>query len=133
MTEIDITRLVRDEETWGFSGSIATHGANAAPNTWRAALNGPRFLTTPEHCDAMRAWARDTGAWNDEEVAAWSETECNALFLQLVTGDMRECGLEDSDPDEFDWDEYQIECEAGQYSSRLYRADDGTIWFSLAS
>ena len=35
--EIDITDLVRDGETWGYSGSVATHGLNAARMTWEAA------------------------------------------------------------------------------------------------
>lgn len=36
--EINITRFVIDTDTWDFSGSVATHGANAGRDTWRAAL-----------------------------------------------------------------------------------------------
>src|SRR5258707_437261 len=32
--EIDITDFVTNAETWDFSGSVATHGPNAGPNTW---------------------------------------------------------------------------------------------------
>jgi hypothetical protein len=134
--EIDITRLVTDTETWPLSGSIMTHGPNAARMTWQAALSEAKdspLLDTQAKLDAMLNWAKETGAWNCEERAAWSPQEINALFLQLVTGDMRECGLEDSDPDEFDWADYQSQCEQGRFSGSLYRGDDGRVYYTLES
>jgi hypothetical protein len=39
----------------------------------------------------MRDFARSSGGWNDEECAAWTPQEVNALFLQWVAGDVRQC------------------------------------------
>ena len=58
----------------------------------------------------MREWIKASGGWSDTERDALSDDDLNALFLQLVTGDMRECGLDDADLDEFAWDEYEDEC-----------------------
>ena len=69
---------------------------------------------------AMRAWAKDSGGWNDEEIAAWSDNELNALFIQLVSGDIREMGNST-------WEEYAALSEAGQVSGCLFETQDGSI------
>jgi hypothetical protein len=121
--EIDITSLVTDGETWDFSGSVATHGPNAGPNTWanakREAAERP-LLHTEEQLQAMRQWMKETGAWDKAERDAMSDQELNALFIQLVSGDMREMGLDDAFHDEFDWDVYREENDGG---GNIYRGD----------
>lgn len=135
--EIDITDLFA-KDTWAFSGSIATHGAGAGPATWRAALGEASEappLKTEDEIDAMRAWAKDTGAWNAKEIAAWSDAEVCALFVQLVAGDMREAGLDDIalDDDEA-WTEYEKGAKDGRYSGALYRSDDHAhVFYSLSN
>jgi len=114
--EIDITDLVTGGETWDFSGSIATHGPNAGPNTWAAAKREAAessLLKTEEQLDAMRQWMKETGAWDKAEREAMSDQELNALFIQLVAGDMREMGLDEVDHEDFDWEAYWERSDGG--------------------
>ena len=82
--EIDITDFVTDADPFEFSASMAERGANAGRETWNNAkeyaADSP-LLDTPEKLEAMREWAKETGAWNAEERAAWSEEEINAMCL----------------------------------------------------
>jgi hypothetical protein len=88
--EIEITQLL-ETDMFTFSHSCAEGGENAGPETWNAALNGPRpLLKTPEEFDAFRDFVKDSGGWDDEEIAAWDENELQALFLQWIAGDTRE-------------------------------------------
>jgi hypothetical protein len=89
--EINITHLL-ETDLFPFSHSRAEGGENAGQDTWNAALNGPRpLLTTPEEFEAFRDFAESTGGWDEEEVTSWDENECQALFLQFISGDVREC------------------------------------------
>ena len=88
---INITHLL-ETDLFPFSHSRAEGGENAGRETWDAALIGPRpLLTTPEEFEALRDFAESTGGWDEEEVTSWDENECQALFLQFVAGDVREC------------------------------------------
>lgn len=92
-----------------YSGSVAELGDNAGKITWNNAKeSGYTLLDTADKLEAMRKWALSSGGWNDEEIAAWTDVELNALFIQLVFGDIRE-GNEDS----------------------IFTADDGQIYYSL--
>jgi hypothetical protein len=142
MCEIDITRFVQEADPFEFSASRAERGEHAGRDTWRNAVaegTSAPLLTTEEHFDALRAWAKDTGAWDAAERAAWSEAECNALFIQLVSGDMREAGMGDCELDEFDWDKYQSRASEGRISGNIYRCDIeghesfGRIFYYLGS
>lgn len=133
--EIDITALFNEQDAFNYSHSRAEGGASAGKDTWRAAkaraAREPMPLTTPEHFDALRQWAKETGAWDETERNAWTDEDCNALFIQLVSGDMREAGL-DNDPDDEDWREYEEMREAGQCAGNIFKADDGTIYYELS-
>ena len=131
--EIDITHFFEDANPFAFSRSVAEAGKDAGATSWKNALEeGARapLLSTPEELDALRDYVRGFGAWSPEEIAAWSAGECNALFIQLVSDDMRE-GRLDSDPDESDWKEYERGAESGQCSGNIYRGDDGAIFYYL--
>jgi hypothetical protein len=130
--EIDITRFFEETEPFEFSRSVAEWGADAGPTSWRNALaEGARapLLSKPEELAALRNWARKTGAWECPEVDTWSTDECNALFIQLVSGDMREGGL-DSDPDDSNWKEYERGAEEGRWSGNIFRSGN-KIYYSL--
>ena len=89
--EINITHLL-ETDLFPFSHSRAEGGENAGRETWDAALIGPRpLLNTPEEFEAFRDHVGEFGAWSEEEIAAWDNNECQALFLQLISGDVREC------------------------------------------
>jgi hypothetical protein len=132
--EIDITDFFKTAETWNLSGSIATHGPNVARDTWNNAkqeANQSPLLKTKNELDAMRKWAKETGAWSREEIAAWSDEELNALFIQLVTGDMRAAGLEDDDFEDIDWEAYEKWSQ--DYDGSLYRGDNDRVYYYLGN
>lgn len=114
------------------SHSIAEGGENAGKNTWKAskkeAENTP-LLNTPEKLQAMRDFARESGGWNREEIAEWSDNELNALFLQWIAGDVRELGADSLG--EIDWEEAEEMQHEGQAPSNIFKGDDGKIYFYL--
>lgn len=131
--EIDITDFFNNADAFQFSHSIAEGGKTAGPDTWNAAKregSEAPLLTTPDQLDALRLYVKDFGAWSAEEIAAWNATECNALFIQLVSGDMREADL-DNEPNDKAWAEYERRSEEGNCSSNIFRSAD-RIYYSLS-
>jgi len=124
--EIDITQFFLDACPRDYSASIAEIGQDAAKSTWQAACDDAEdyaaFLDTEEKRDAFRDHLRGFGAWDDDEIAAYSQTELTALFMQMVSGDMRDASLDAIDPD---WDDYERGAERGTYSGRICRAGSG--------
>jgi hypothetical protein len=93
--QIDITAL-SEADLFTFSHSAAEGGDDAGRNTWKAALEDastrrPSLLSSPEAIESFKDWVKDFGAWSEDERNAWTDDECNALFLQWVAGDVREC------------------------------------------
>lgn len=130
--EINITSFVNDEDPFDYSASRAERGDNAGPETWNNAKNqAPLLLDTSEKIEALRDYVKDFGAWDSEEIAAWDDNECNALFIQLISGDMREAGMDEVDLEDFDWEEYERRAKQGTISGNIYRGDDGQIYYSL--
>lgn len=105
--EIDITRFFESADPFEFSASRAERGQNAGPETWANAkqegADAP-LLTTPEQMQALRDHVKEFGAWDAEEIAAWDDIECNALFIQMVSSAMREADLDSGEPD---WEAYE--------------------------
>lgn len=125
--EIDITAL-RHVDVWQFSHSQAENGftGNAGKETWQAALNAglePPLLNAPEAIAEFRDYVRDFGAWDDEEITAWNENECNALFLQFVSGDIREAGADCLH--DVNWRAYERDATSGRISGRMSRQTFG--------
>jgi hypothetical protein len=90
--EIEITALA-ENNLFPLSHSRAEGGENAGRNTWNASLEAAEetpLLDTPEKLEAMRDFARSSGGWDAEEIAAWTPQEINALFLQWIAGDCRQ-------------------------------------------
>ena len=139
--EIDITDFVRNADMFDFFHSVAEGGVSAGRDTWHAAMaHTPHMLVTEEQLDAMRHWASETGAWSDAEISAWSPNEVNALFHQLVAGDIREAegivGSSVSEWSEAEWSEYQELSQAGTISGSFYGgalvdATSDRIWYGL--
>ena len=131
--EIDITRFFNEADPFEFSASRAERGQNAGPETWanaKAEGAASPLLTTPTQLDALRSYVKEFGAGSEEEIAAWTAEECNALFIQLVSGDMREAGAEGVTVEEFDWAAYEKMCES--HGGNFYRGDDGRVYYSLS-
>ena len=133
--EIDITSFFESADAFEFSASRAERGQNAGPETWANALEegaSSPLLTTEAQLEALRSHMRGYGAWEKSEIEAWSPTECNALFIQLISGDMRESGLDQIEiDDDKAWRDYEKGAEDGRYSGSIYRGDDGRVYYYL--
>jgi hypothetical protein len=144
--DIDIPDFVKNEDGWLYSGSVATHGANAAKQTWSNALKqaaSKPLLTTEEQLQALRDHVQAMGF--GEDVQSYDADQCNALFIQLISGDMREAQMDDYDltgEDEdiaFDWGEYYERVSEGQISGNIFRGDVegsegfGRIFYTLSN
>ena len=138
--EINITQYVRETEHGDISASAAELGPDAGRITWENAKREAPMLATEDQLGALRSWALDSGGWNHEEVAAWDEAECNALFCQLVSGDWRELeSLASDDNGDIDWARARELSEAGTIGWCLFRGDIpgsdgyGQIFYYLGS
>src|SRR5881394_389204 len=101
--EINITSFVQNEDPFDYSASMAERGENSGRDTWNnAKTKAPVLLDTPEKIEALRDYVKGFGSWDEEEIATWDDTECNALFVQLISGDMREAGMDNVE--DFDWE-----------------------------
>ena len=111
--EIDITEFYQTACPKDYSASVAEIGKNAGADTWRAAIDDSMdylMLDTDEKRDAFRQYIRGFGAWTHEEIQAWANIEINALFIQFVSGAMRN---QDSD------------------NSEIYEGDDARFYYYI--
>lgn len=133
--EVDITSFCESAEPSEFSASVAERGANAGRETWANAVREGScspLLTTPKQIAALRDYVGDFGAWSEEEIAAWSDTECNALFIQLISGDLRELeSLCMGEGGEIDWKRAGELSDHGTIGGNIYPGDNGRIYFYL--
>lgn len=138
-TELDISRIIISDDFVPFDlcNNRATLGDDAARLTWQASVETAREIAPPlldceAKREAFRDFVRDSGGWTRDEIAAWSDEELNALLLQWIAGDIREA-FSDADPSEWDWAEYQNDAEQGRIAGRIFRADDGRVFFSISN
>lgn len=128
--ELNITEFYNNASPRDYSASVAEIGANAGPDTWRAACDdSPDYmiLDDDDKRQAMREHMRGFGAWSDAEIAAWSDTELNALLIQCIAGDIRESFLADGGT----WAMYYQQAEQGIVSSRLFSDDNGQVYYTI--
>lgn len=71
---------------------------------------------------------REYGAWDAEEIAAWSEDELQGIIVQDVASAIREMEVAGGD-----YAEYERLCEEGTCSGRLSRGDNGRWYFYLGT
>lgn len=116
--EINITNFYRNACPKDYSASIAEIGRNAGPDTWRAANEDSAdypILDNEEKREAFREYIAGFGAWDDTEIAGFTDTELNALCIQFVSSDIREYGLDDEN------------------GGNLFTGTDGEIYFYCGS
>lgn len=127
--ELNITDFFNNVRAPDYSASIAELGDNAAAITWAAAIREtsqwPDLLDTDEKREEYRRHIRGFGAWDEAEVAAFSDTELSALLIQEICADIRESGIHDGTT----WEEYSADSEAGRVSGNLFRGDTGGIFY----
>ena len=131
--ELNITHFFSTAAPMDYSASVAEIGADAGAATWGAAVeDSPDYmmLDSDEKRGAFKAHIAGFGAWSEEEVDAWSDVELNALFIQLISGDMREGDLGPNMTAE-DWTAYEERAHEGQCSGDIFRATDGEVYYSL--
>ena len=129
--ELDITTFFRTAAPMDYSASAAELGQDAGRITWTHAVEDADeypILDTEDKRQAFREDLQGYGAWDEEEIEAWTDQELTALLMQMISGDIRESCL---DTDEPDWKEYEEGVESGTYSGRLYRGDDGRIYYYI--
>lgn len=131
--EINITKFFKETKPSWYSASVMEIGTDAGPITWLHAKNDSRhypLLDTEEKREAFRAFVRGFGAWDDEEIAAWSDVELNALCIQFIAGEMREF----QELANGDWSEWRELGEAGTVNGLLFGGElstDGEIYFYI--
>lgn len=129
--ELNITKFFSEACPKDYSASVAEIGNNAGVATYQAAKDDSEeffMLDTEEKKGAFREHVKGFGAWEAEEIAAWNDTELNALLIQMISGDIREGDLDDFEPD---WEDYEKRSEAGNVSGRLFKGDDGQVYYLI--
>ena len=134
--ELDITEFFNACMPMDFAASVAEIGNDAGILTWRAALvesEGLQLLDSYEKREAFRAFVRSSGGWTDAEIAAFTDTALQALCIQWIAGDMRApVGFElNSESTDAEWSDYEQQCQEGNCAGRIFRGDNGRIYFSL--
>lgn len=133
MPQINITRLIEDADPFDFSHSAAEGGKNAGAETWAAAnAEAEARPLEIEDREGVRDFFRGFGAWSDDEIAAWSDAELDALVLQYASGDLRE--LQALCPGDgfagIDWKEAKELSSAGTIGGNIFEAD-GALYIYL--
>ena len=130
--EINITAYFKNElAPKDFFASIAEIGHNAAKDTWQAAIDESAdlmLLDTPKKIQALKDYSISAGM-EEEEIQAGTDIETNALFLQWISGDIREASeyLEQSP---IDWAGYENDENVG---GRLFLGIDDQIYYYVGT
>lgn len=131
--EINIAKLFYSIAPMDYSASCAEIGQSAGADTWRAACDDAAdniILDTDEKRDAFRAFVQSSGFGEPD----MPDNELHALFLQWVSGDMRQMGIDSPAQEGYiDWADIEKRQSEGQISSNIYRGDDGEIYFYAGS
>lgn len=132
--DINITKFFNNSQPMKYSASVAELGQTAAEQTWGAACDDSveyMMLDNEEKREAFKKHIADFGSWSEAEVAAWSDAELNALFIQLIAGDMREADLAPN-MDAEEWQEYEAAANEGHCAGNIFRGDDGGVYYQLS-
>lgn len=131
--EINITKYFNNELCPSdFSASVAELGQNAGQLTWSYANEESQdtvLLTTFEQFVAFIEHIDSMGFEYEEH--SMNGAELNALFIQLISGDIRESEGLSCSP--IDWDLYENEAEQDQVSSRIFKGTDDNIYYYLGA
>ena len=112
-----------------FSASVPELGNNAGQLTWAYAKEESEdtiLLTTFEQFAAFIDYMESCGL---DEMELMNGQELNALFIQLISGDIRESIGLDQTP--IDWEGYEKDCEQGRNSANIFKGTDNNIYYYL--
>jgi hypothetical protein len=137
--DIEITEFLKSECPRDYSASVAEIGDGAGAVTWSAAMENSdpiRFMTTPERINAFRAFVLDSGGWDESECNAFSVRALESLFIQWVSGDLREMFFDSfrnkvdfANMTEAQWQQAESMGESGIVPTRIFRGTDGRVYF----
>lgn len=97
----NVSRMFLHHEPWDVSNSVLNLGPDAGRLTWENAQeiaeSWDSWLVSDleDANDEIEGWARETGAWTEEELAKWPSEEVLALFVQNVASELRLIGSDD--------------------------------------
>tara|TARA_R110002126_G_scaffold62991_11_gene161806 strand:+ start:1108 stop:1533 length:426 start_codon:yes stop_codon:yes gene_type:complete len=104
---IDITKHWMDSNHWLISNSVANLGNEAAAQTWAKAVEASELhpIITKDNEDEVKDYLRSFGAWSDEEIDGYSQTELGAFIYQEVSAEHNRIheGEHMGDDGEIDW------------------------------
>ena len=133
--QINITQFFTSEDPSMYAASAMELGQDAGRITWQNAkdqADSQALLNTEEELQAMRDWARSSGGWDADEIATWDAQELNALFIQLISGDMREIeNLASDAAGNPDWKAYEELASEGTLNGSIFKGTDGNIYYYL--
>jgi len=137
--ELNITRFFNTESPMDYQASRAEMGNSASADAWEAAMDNadPVYCGEEAYCwiatdnrEAFEEFVLSFGAWEKIEIKAWTLQECNALLIQMIAGDMGEyC----EDVGDWDWIEYELLVNEGNFSGNLFWGDDNEIYYYIGS
>lgn len=133
--EIDITEFFNNADPSYYSASAFELGQDAGRITWQNAKDSTKeytFLDNQDKLDCFRDWIKSCG-FSEAEAETVNDEELNALFIQWISGDIRE--LEDTanaiwDSVEF-WEEIQQLQEQGTIAGNIFKGIDSKVYFGL--
>lgn len=133
--EININKYFENELCASdFSASVAALGNNAGQLTWSYAKEEAQdtvLLTTFDQFAAFIDHIESMGFDFSEDYKPMDGKELNALFIQIISGDIRDSeGLSESP---INWILYEEESQAGQISSNIFKGTDNNIYYYLGS
>jgi hypothetical protein len=129
--ELNITKFFTEACPMDYSASIAEIGNDAARSTWQAANDDSDdfpMLDSDDKREEFRRYVKTFGAWEDSEIRSWSDSELNALLIQMISGDIREANLDTENPD---WTQYEKDSESGRVSGRIFKGNDSQIYYHV--
>ena len=130
--ELNVTAIL-NHDLWPCYGSVATHGTNAGASTWAAAkkTSNDAMIVSDENRDGLRCHFESYGAWDSEEIAAWTDLELNALIIQDVCSALSDVGLDLDTLDELTQCEIIEALNNENCDGRLFLCDDGEYYFYI--
>jgi len=117
--EIEITQFISKEEPKNYSNSIHNSGLqNIGEITWDNAKKANHSFVTKDNRQIFIDYFNEFGAWDDLD--QWPLIELNALFVQMISGDIQEMESYDS------FEEYE---KSDQTSSSIFKTTDNKYFF----
>ena len=133
--EININKYFENELCPSdFSASVVEMGQDAGVLTWsypNEEAQDTILLTTFEQFAEFIDHVESMGMDFSEDEKPMTGIELNALFIQLISGNIRESeGLSEYP---INWDLYEEEANYGQISSNIFKGTDSNIYYYLGN